>query len=191
MSMSAKSNGSAVGQRGIGAKGAGRRPSGTGMTDPGKHSEAPDEAPTPALHERAFGGMSASEAGRKGALVREERKRAQAEAQAAASDGRVVFVRTPVALGDIVARLSTLAAKGDTSAARELRSWLAEYPVEETTDVAALDTRTREALKAELLMRIAHRAEGIDPAAPSPLRADASSTSDIGASGQSDASTDG
>ena len=115
-------------------------------------TEAPDGNGT--KPERTFGGLSAREAGLRSAQKRQERQLAQAEAVKARSDGRIVFVRVPVHLGDIVSALANGAAKGDAGQARELRSWMAEFPVDDSTDISALDRRTREALKARLLSEL-------------------------------------
>lgn len=104
---------------------------------------------------RSFGGLTPQEAGRKSAEARKRRDLAQAESLRASSDGRIVFVRVPVHLGDIVAALANGATKGDAGQARELRSWMAEFPVDDDTDVSALDRRTRTALKARLLADLA------------------------------------
>lgn len=65
--------------------------------------------------------------------------------------GHAVVVRTTVQVGQIVSALAKDAAKGNTQSARELRAYLADFPVETDTDVSALDRRTRQALLAMLL----------------------------------------
>jgi hypothetical protein len=118
--------------------------------------------------ERRFGSLTPQEAGRRSAQARRERAIAQDEATAALSDGRVVLVRIPVHLGNIVARLNTQAQKGDTRAASELRTWMREYPAEDTTDLAALDARTRQDVLARVLADI-EAEEGADhPVGPLP-----------------------
>ena len=126
---------------------------------------------------RTFGGLTPQEAGRKSAEARKRRDLAQAESLRAASDGRIVFVRVPVHLGDIVAALAKGAARGDAGQARELRSWMAEYPVDDDTDISALDRRTRQALKARLLAEL-------DPTPQRPIVSSATAHEDDGASGQ-------
>lgn len=114
---------------------------------------------------RRFGGLTPREAGLRSAQARKERSIAQAEQIRAQSDGRVLLARVPVALGDIVARLSADAVKGDARAAAELRTWLREYPAEDDTDMSTLDKRTRQALMARLLAEI-EAEEGRPPASP-------------------------
>ena len=104
--------------------------------------------------QRTFGSLSPQEAGRRSAQARRAKSLAQAEQIKAASDGRVVLIRVPVALGDIISRLAADAQKGNTQAARELREWMREYPAEDQTDLSALDERTRQALVARLLAEI-------------------------------------
>ena len=104
--------------------------------------------------QRSFGSLSPAEAGRRSAQARRERALLRDSEAAAASDGRVLLVRTPVQIGDIIANLAVRAKKGDTGAARELRAYLAEYPAEDSTDVSALDKRTRQQVLAKLLAEI-------------------------------------
>ena len=124
-----------------------------------------------------FGGMTPQEAGRKGAAERARRALAQEQAAAAASDGRVVLMRVPVPIGNIIARLAQDASRGNTQAARELRAYLEQFPTEDDTDVSALDRRTRQSLMARLLADIAEHdglgaiqaeSQALDPIAPLP-----------------------
>jgi len=151
-----------------------KRPAPSGAGNDGTTGRGDDGAAGP---KRTFGGLTPQEAGRKSAEARKRRDLAQAESLRQTSDGRIVFVRVPVHLGDIVAKLALQATRGDTSAARELRSWMAEYPVDDDTDISALDRRTRQALKARLLAELA-------PLSPSPIVSSATAQSDDGAMGQ-------
>lgn len=100
-----------------------------------------------------FGRLSPSEA----ASLRWERVRArQADtteqaAHDAETSGQAVIVRTTVQVGEIVKALAKDAKKGNTQAARELRAYLTEFPIETDTDVSALDKRTRQHVLAMLL----------------------------------------
>lgn len=116
--------------------------------------------------QRKFGSLTPQEAGRRSAEARRRKSRAQDEEAVAASDGRVLIVRVPVPIGDIIGRLSTDAKKaGGHAAARELRAYLDAYPVEDETDVSALDRRTRQQVIARLLEEI-REDEGSIPSRP-------------------------
>jgi hypothetical protein len=113
--------------------------------------------------QRSFGGLTPQEAGRRSAAARAEKARAT-EAQAVAqSSGKVLIVRTPIQVGNIMARLEVDAGKGNTQSARELREWMREYPAEDETDLSALDRRTRQQVIARVLADIAED-EGALPA---------------------------
>lgn len=92
---------------------------------------------------------------REAARLRWEKDRARQadEAQQAAHEakGQVVVARVPVQVGSIITSLAAKAAKGGVAEARELRAYLAEFPVETDTDVSALDRRTRQALLGMLI----------------------------------------
>lgn len=83
-----------------------------------------------------------------------ERQAEAAESETHARQDETVIVRTTVATGQILKRLEGDAKKGNTQAARELRAWLSELPIETDTDISALDMRTRQALLARLLDEI-------------------------------------
>lgn len=110
-------------------------------------------------------GVDPAEAARLRWAKAREREAAQEEEAAALSTGKVVIVRTPVAVGDIIARLNTKAKTGDVQAARELREWMREYPADDETDMSALDARTRQQVLARVLAEIAEE-EGEAPAGP-------------------------
>jgi hypothetical protein len=116
--------------------------------------------------QRTFGSLSPQEAGRRSAQARRERSLAQAEQIRQASDGRVVLVRVPVQLGNIVARLAADAEKGQTQAVQQLRALMQEYPAEDETDLSVLDRRTRQQVIARVLADI-ERDEGQPPSSPS------------------------
>jgi hypothetical protein len=103
------------------------------------------------------GGFDAAEAAR----LRWAKQRARdAEASDLATHERqheVVVVRTTVATGAILKRLERDAKQGSTQAARELRAWLSDLPIETDTDMSALDKRTRQALLARLLEEVEER----------------------------------
>lgn len=113
----------------------------------------------------SFGGLTPQEAGRRSAQRRAEQARRQEAEQLANSDGRVLMLRVPVHLGDIVSALNTQAKKGNTQAARELREWMREYPAEDATDLAALDSRTQREVLNRVLGEIIED-EGQAPLAP-------------------------
>lgn len=110
-------------------------------------------------------GVDPAEAARLRWAKAREREAAQEEEAAALTSGKVVIVRTPVAVGDIIARLNTKAKTGDVQAARELREWMREYPADDETDMSALDTRTRQQVLARVLAEIIEE-EGEAPAEP-------------------------
>ncbi len=125
-----------------------------------------DDEPKP---QRSFGGLTPQEAGRRSAQRRAEQARA-AEADAVAqSSGKVIVVRVPVAVGDIISRLGIDAKKGNTQAARELREWMREYPAEDETDISALDTRTRQQVIARVLADIAEDEGGVPDGPTEPV----------------------
>lgn len=96
-------------------------------------------------------GVSAREAAL--ARWRKVRERETDENAQAAHEhaGHAVVVRVSVQVGDIIRALAKDAAKGNTQSARELRAYLADFPVETDTDVSALDRRTRQTLLALLM----------------------------------------
>lgn len=131
--------------------------------------EAGEEAPQEEEAKQGKGllksGVSAADAARLRWAKAREREAAQEEEAAALTSGKVVIVRTPVAVGDIIARLNTKAKTGDVQAARELREWMREYPADDETDMSALDTRTRQQVLARVLAEIIEE-EGEAPAGP-------------------------
>ncbi len=124
------------------------------MTDEQTNASENESEPKPAGKLR--GGMDAREMGRRSAQRRAERKEAEREAETEGVEiaERTVVVRTTVHVSKIMKRLAVDAAKGNTQAARELREWMREFPVETETDMAALDRRTRQQLMARLLADI-------------------------------------
>lgn len=82
-----------------------------------------------------------------------ERARETEEAEAR-SDGRVVMMRVPVHLGDIVSKLASQAKKGDTHAARELREWMRQFPADDESDLSALDGRTQRAVLTRIIAEV-------------------------------------
>jgi hypothetical protein len=110
-------------------------------------------------------GVDPAEAARLRWAKAREREAAQEEEAAALSSGKVLLTRTPVHVGDIIARLNTKAKTGDVQAARELREWMREYPADDETDLSALDARTRQQVLARVLADIAEE-EGEAPAGP-------------------------
>jgi hypothetical protein len=95
------------------------------------------------------------------ARLRWEKQRAreaqEADLVATERQHEVVVVRTTVATGAILKRLERDAKQGSTQAARELRAWLSDLPIETDTDMSALDKRTRQALLARLLEEVEER----------------------------------
>lgn len=115
--------------------------------------------------QRTFGGLSPQEAGRRSAAARRDKaNRTEAEALEHSS-GKVVLVRTPVAVGDIIARLAMDAKKGNTASAKELRAYMEMYPADDETDISALDARTRQQVMARVLADIVED-EGALPLEP-------------------------
>lgn len=159
----------------------------SGQISPESVSPPEEETPSLPLHEEAVqtgtgeeapqeeegkqgkgllkSGVSAADAARLRWAKAREREAAQEEEAAALTSGKVVIVRTPVAVGDIIARLNTKAKTGDVQAARELREWMREYPADDETDMSALDARTRQQVLARVLAEIIEE-EGEAPAEP-------------------------
>lgn len=115
--------------------------------------------------QRSFGGLTPKEAGQRSAQRRREREMTQATEAAEQSSGKVVLVRSPVVVGDIIAKLEGAAKRGDVQAARELREWMRQYPAEDETDMSALDRRTRQQVIAKVLADIIEE-EGAAPSGP-------------------------
>jgi hypothetical protein len=68
-------------------------------------------------------------------------------------DARTVVV--PARIGGIIRALEKSALTGNSNAARELRSWLAEYPPSDgSVSVEQLDRRTRDRILARLLAEL-------------------------------------
>lgn len=112
--------------------------------------QAPGDAGEVRPKKTLSGGHDPAEMARKrwaSVRARQSDEIAQAAHEAA---GHAVIVRTTVQVGDIITSLAKRAAK-DTGAARELRAYLADFPIESDTDVSALDRRTRQALLAMLI----------------------------------------
>lgn len=114
---------------------------------------------------RLFGSLTPQEAGRRSALARKAREQSSETAEVQARSDEVKLVRTTVATGQIIQRLSKDAAGGNVQAARELRGWLSELPIETDTDLSALDRRTRQALLAKLLLMVSEEAQEEEQAA--------------------------
>ena len=125
--------------------------------DTGDNTEAP----------RLFGSLTPQEAGRRSAQARRERATSSEAIIVQEHADEVKLVRTTVPTGRIIQRLSKDAAGGNVQAARELRGWLAELPIETDTDLSALDRRTRQALLARLLLELEDVGEGDAEAVPS------------------------
>lgn len=82
-----------------------------------------------------------------------------------ATADRVVLVRVPVPIGEIIRKLSKEAATGDSGSSRELRAWLSQFPPDaDAADASDLDTVTRAQVAAVLARAIA--------AAEQPLQTD-------------------
>jgi hypothetical protein len=102
-------------------------------------------------HERLLrSGVNPSEAARLRWAKHRERQADETAAAVEEVEGKVVLVRTPARVGRIIARLARDAEKGSTQAARELRAYLEMYPVEDETDLSALDAR----IQAQILTRV-------------------------------------
>lgn len=103
------------------------------------------------------------ELGRKGGQARAARLAAAREgssAKDAAESGRVALVRVPVPIGDIMRKLSSDARAGDTAAARELRSWLGQFPPDDgAADASDLDSATRSSIASILARALAEHEE--------------------------------
>jgi hypothetical protein len=81
-----------------------------------------------------------------------ERQAAQEEIAAAGGDEHVLVSPTPIRAGKIIAALERKAVAGDSHAARELRSWLQEYPPrDEAIDLADVPRIKRQRMLAMLL----------------------------------------
>lgn len=109
---------------------------------------------------RLFGGLTAKEAGERSALRRREREQAGEQDLAHERSDETLIVRTTVPTGAIIARLAKDAKGGNVQAARELRGWLAQLPVETDTDLSSLDRRTRQAVLARVLNELEQDEEG-------------------------------
>jgi hypothetical protein len=87
-----------------------------------------------------------------------ERERSQRELDdiaASADEGDVRMVYVPVAIGQIIQRLSRDAVKNSDSAARELREWLKQYPPQdEGFDPGTLDRALRQKIYARLVAEV-------------------------------------
>jgi hypothetical protein len=101
-----------------------------------------------------FGGLTAQEAGRRSAARRAERALAGETDQAAERRDETRTVRCTIETGKVLERLSKDAKGGNVQAARELRSWLSDLPVESATEVSALDKRTRQQVLTRVLSEI-------------------------------------
>jgi hypothetical protein len=110
-------------------------------------------------------GTFTSESARKAALARHAKRRAQQnEPQVDEDDARTVVV--PVRIGGIIRALEKSALSGNSNAARELRSWLSEYPPSDgSVSVEQLDRQTRDRILARLLAELEqeHAAQSTDP----------------------------
>jgi hypothetical protein len=103
-------------------------------------------------HKRTLrGGHDPAELARRRWAKHRERQQEDDKQTAYEARDQAVVVRVPVQIGAIIQALAKAAQRGGVAEARELRAYLAEYPVESDTDVGALDRRTRQALLAALL----------------------------------------
>lgn len=118
----------------------------------GKETEGDTKAP--AQGGKLAGGMDAREMALRRWALERSRKEEETDALTHARQDEVLVVRTTVATGHIIKRLEKDAKGGSTQAARELRAWLSELPIETDTDISALDRRTRQAVLAKLLEQV-------------------------------------
>lgn len=112
-----------------------------------------------------FGGLTPAEAGRR----RWEKQRAREAEAVGLDEDDARTVTTPIRVGQVIGALERQAVAGNANAARELRSWLSEYPPEDasvTPEALASDLRKR--VLARLLAEISEeeaakqgKAEGI------------------------------
>lgn len=116
--------------------------------------EREEETDTPAKAPRLFGGLTPAEAGLRSAQRRAERALAGETEVARSRSGETRTVRTSVETGSVIDKLARDAKSGNVQAARELRAWLSELPVEEDTDLSALDKRTRQQVLARVVAEI-------------------------------------
>ena len=139
---------------------------GTEVGNGGEERSATDQLHVEgAKRQRSFGGLTPQEAGRRSAQARRD-KATRSEAEAVeTSSGKVIIIRTPIAVGDIIARLALDAKKGNTQSARELRAYMEMYPADDETDISALDARTRQQVLSRVLAEIVED-EGQLPEAP-------------------------
>jgi hypothetical protein len=88
--------------------------------------------------------------------VSPERERQAAENhQSAAGNDQVLRCSVSIRVGEIIQALQKKARTGDAHAARELRSWLAEYPPQdEDIDFADLDKVTRQRMLRIVMAKI-------------------------------------
>jgi hypothetical protein len=108
-------------------------------------------------------GVDPAEAARlRWARHRERQVDENAEAVAGA---RVITVRVRIDQQDILSKLHADARQGDVRAARELRAWLERLPQEDSSDLSALDARTRAQVLQRILAEIVAE-EGQLPEAP-------------------------
>jgi len=121
-------------------------------------ADAENDAET-ALQPRVLrSGVDAREAARLRWQKHREREAEEAAHDMKADDldvSGVQLVRVTVKTGAIIKRLEADAIKGNTQAARELRAWRSELPIEADTDGSDLDSRMRQHLLAKLLAEIA------------------------------------
>jgi hypothetical protein len=101
-----------------------------------------------------FGSLTPQEAGRRSAQRRAERAAEVDEQEAHSRADEVVIVRTTIETGKVIDKLARQAKDGNVQAARELRSWLAELPVETKTDLADLDPRLRQRILARVIAEL-------------------------------------
>jgi hypothetical protein len=139
----------------------------TSLNDPENGGEGEQAAESEPKRERTFGGLTPQEAGRKSGEARRRQGRAREAEVEKTSNGKVVLVRCPVDVGDIMAGLAHDAKKGNTQAARELREWMSRYPADDVTDLAALDARTQQQVMMRVLAEIEEE-EGAPPLEPLP-----------------------
>lgn len=131
----------------------------------GNEAESVDTTEAEPKEQPKFGSLTPQEAGRRSAERRRQQGRERETEALAASSGKVVLVRCPVHVGDIMGRLQVDAKKGNTQAARELREWMRQFPADDETDISALDARTQQQVLARVLADIAED-EGALPEGP-------------------------
>lgn len=109
----------------------------------------------PAGEKMLKSGISAREAARLRWEKERARRAAEEDKAAEAATGQILRWSGSLRVGEIIQALETKARKGDSHAARELRSWLSEYPpTDEAVDLADMPAAMRQKLLKRLVAEV-------------------------------------